>query len=63
MTTLRELIEEHPEWMDYDIVVYNENCDSCLNYSPRIYESDEMIDQPNMDCVPSGKKLLVFSGD
>jgi len=62
--TLRELVAEHPEWLDHTLVVYSPNSWKAYDYigeAGSVYEVDEMEDVPGKDCQPTGKKLLVFS--
>ncbi len=54
--TLRELIEEHPDWMDYDMVVYDD-LNACLDY---IGASGNVQISVGDD---SDKPVILFSGN
>jgi hypothetical protein len=59
--TLRELVAEHPEWLDHTLVVYTGHGYSYIGASGLVYETDEMEDKDGRDCEATGIKLLVFN--
>ncbi len=54
MTTLREIVAEHPEWLDLEIVVYQSNGDyAFVGASGTVYVDDAMEPNP----------VVVFAGN
>ena len=62
--TLRELVQEHPDWLDYEMVIYRSDGEyEYVGQSASVYDAPEWEDVPNEDARETGKTLIVFSGN
>ncbi len=51
--TLRELVEQHPDWMDHEMVVFDSGEEHYVGQSGMVYLGKDDRD----------KEVVVFSGD
>jgi len=59
VTTLRSLIEEHPEWADLPLVVYREDGEyDWVGCSGAVYDHN-----PADDGIEDAQHVLVFAGN
>ena len=61
--TLRELVDQHPDWLDNDIVVGSDGYYHYVGASGDVYLDYEYKDSENGDAKKTGRKIIVFVGN
>lgn len=61
--TLREIVDQNPDWLDYEVVVGDQGYYSYVGASGDVYPVDEYEDQETGPALQTGRKILVFVGN